>query len=43
LHLASAEQAARFREHGFTMFSSTFESAVLVSGLANVARDLKRS
>jgi 2-keto-3-deoxy-L-rhamnonate aldolase RhmA len=43
LHLASAEQAAAFRENGFTMFSSTFESAVLVSGLANVATDLKRA
>ena len=38
LHLANAEQAAGFRELGFTTFSCTFESAVLAAGSSAAAR-----
>jgi 2-dehydro-3-deoxyglucarate aldolase/4-hydroxy-2-oxoheptanedioate aldolase len=41
LHLARAEQAAAFADLGFTMFSSTFESAVLAEALGNAARNLR--
>lgn len=41
LHLARADQAAGFREFGFTMFSCTFESAVLAAGSSAAARALK--
>ena len=40
LHLARADQAPGFRALGFTMFSCTFESAVLAAGSAAAARDL---
>jgi 4-hydroxy-2-oxoheptanedioate aldolase len=41
LHLGRADLAPGFRALGFTMLSSTFESAVLRGGLANVATRLK--
>jgi 2-keto-3-deoxy-L-rhamnonate aldolase RhmA len=41
LHMARTEQAETFHELGFTMLSSTFESAVLAAGLVNVATKLK--
>ena len=41
LYLGSAEQAAAFRELGFTMFACTFESAILAAGSAAVAAALK--
>ena len=41
LHLANAEQAAGFREFGFTTFSCTFESAVLAAASSAAARALK--
>jgi len=41
LHLATAEQAAGFREFGFTTFSCTFESAVLAAASSAAARALK--
>jgi 4-hydroxy-2-oxoheptanedioate aldolase len=41
LHLARPEQAAGFRELGFTLLSCTFESAVLAAGSAAAARALK--
>jgi 2-keto-3-deoxy-L-rhamnonate aldolase RhmA len=41
LFLARAEQAAAFRELGFTLFSCTFESAILAAGSAAAARDLR--
>jgi 4-hydroxy-2-oxoheptanedioate aldolase len=40
LHLARAEQATAFRALGFTMFSCTFESAILAAGSSAAARDL---
>jgi 2-keto-3-deoxy-L-rhamnonate aldolase RhmA len=40
LHLARADQAAGFRALGFTMFSCSFESAILAAGSAAAAREL---
>jgi 4-hydroxy-2-oxoheptanedioate aldolase len=40
LHLARADQAAGFRELGFTLLSCTFESAVLAAGSSVAARAL---
>jgi 4-hydroxy-2-oxoheptanedioate aldolase len=40
LHLARPDQAAGFRELGFSLLSCTFESAVLAAGSAAAARDL---
>ncbi len=37
LYLGRPEQAAPFRELGFTMFACTFESAVLAAGSAAAA------
>jgi 2-keto-3-deoxy-L-rhamnonate aldolase RhmA len=41
LHLARPEQAAGFAAVGFTMFSCTFESAILAAGSSAAARALK--
>jgi 2-keto-3-deoxy-L-rhamnonate aldolase RhmA len=41
LHLARSDQAAGFRELGFTMFSSVFESAALVAAMTISATELK--
>jgi 4-hydroxy-2-oxoheptanedioate aldolase len=41
LHLAGADQAAGFRELGFTLLSCTFESAVLAAGSSAAARALR--
>jgi 2-keto-3-deoxy-L-rhamnonate aldolase RhmA len=41
LHMARAEQAAAFQEVGFTMFSCTFESALLAAGSAAAAAALR--
>jgi 2-dehydro-3-deoxyglucarate aldolase/4-hydroxy-2-oxoheptanedioate aldolase len=43
LHLARSDQAAGFREYGFTMFSSVFESAGLAALMANSATELKKT
>jgi 2-keto-3-deoxy-L-rhamnonate aldolase RhmA len=43
LHLARADQAAAFRELGFTMLSCTFESAVLATASAAAAQALSDS
>jgi 4-hydroxy-2-oxoheptanedioate aldolase len=43
LHLARPDQAPAFRELGFTMLSSAFESAVLATAMAIAARDLKKT
>jgi 4-hydroxy-2-oxoheptanedioate aldolase len=42
LHLARADQAAAFRELGFTLFSCSFESAILAAGSSVAAADLRR-
>jgi 4-hydroxy-2-oxoheptanedioate aldolase len=42
LHLARADQAEGFRALGFTMFSCSFESALLAAASAAAARGLKR-
>ena len=42
LHLARADQAAGFRALGFTMFSCSFESAILAAGSAAAAAGLRR-
>jgi len=42
LHLAAAEQAPAFRALGFTMFSCSFESAILAAGSAAAAAGLRR-
>jgi 4-hydroxy-2-oxoheptanedioate aldolase len=42
LHLARAAQAAAFRELGFTLFSCSFESAILAAGSSVAAADLRR-
>jgi 4-hydroxy-2-oxoheptanedioate aldolase len=42
LHLARADQAPAFRALGFTMFSCSFESAILAAGSAAAARELQR-
>jgi 2-keto-3-deoxy-L-rhamnonate aldolase RhmA len=41
LHLARADQAPAFRALGFTMFSCTFESALLAAASAAAARELR--
>jgi 4-hydroxy-2-oxoheptanedioate aldolase len=41
LHLARPDQAAGFRELGFTLLSCTFESAVLAAGSQAAARALR--
>jgi 2-keto-3-deoxy-L-rhamnonate aldolase RhmA len=41
LHLARADQAPAFRELGFTMFSSAFESAALVAAMTRSAEALR--
>ena len=41
LHMARAEQATGFRALGFTMFSCSFETAVLAAGSSAAARDLR--
>jgi len=41
LHLGRPDQAPAFRELGFTMFSSAFESAALAGAMARAAQDLK--
>ena len=41
LHLARADQASAFREFGFTMFSSAFESAALVAAMTQSAEALR--
>ena len=41
LHMGRADQAPAFRELGFTMFSCTFESAVLAAASAAAAKDLR--
>jgi len=43
LHMARSDQAAAFRELGFTMLSCTFESAVLGAGSAAAAASLHAS
>jgi 4-hydroxy-2-oxoheptanedioate aldolase len=43
LHLARSDQAAGFREFGFTMFSSVFESAALVAAMTISATELKKT
>jgi 2-keto-3-deoxy-L-rhamnonate aldolase RhmA len=43
LHMGHPDQAAGFRELGFTMLSCTFESAVLAGASAAAARALLRS
>ena len=43
LHMARADQAPAFRELGFTMFSCTFESAVLAAASAAAAAALRTS
>jgi 2-keto-3-deoxy-L-rhamnonate aldolase RhmA len=40
LHMARPEQAAAFRDLGFTMFSASFESAVLAAASSAIARSL---
>jgi 4-hydroxy-2-oxoheptanedioate aldolase len=42
LHLAAADQAPAFRALGFTMFSCSFESAILAAGSAAAAAGLRR-
>jgi 4-hydroxy-2-oxoheptanedioate aldolase len=41
LHLARTDQAPAFREFGFTMFSSAFESAALVAAMTQSAEALR--
>ena len=41
LHLAHADQAPAFRELGFSMLSSAFESAALVAAMTHAATSLK--
>ena len=41
LFLANPQQAAGFRQFGFTLFACTFESAILAAGSAAAARDLR--
>jgi 2-keto-3-deoxy-L-rhamnonate aldolase RhmA len=43
VHLGRADLAPAFRALGFTMLSTAFESAVLVSAMTNSATDLERS
>ncbi|HET9739210.1 MAG TPA: aldolase/citrate lyase family protein, partial [Solirubrobacteraceae bacterium] len=43
IYMGAPEQAAAFRELGFTMFACTFESAVLAAGSAAAAAALKVS
>jgi 2-keto-3-deoxy-L-rhamnonate aldolase RhmA len=41
LHMARADQAAAFRDLGFTMLSCSFESAVLAAGSSAIAAGLR--